>query len=344
MIQLSNIGGEVNNIFLGFETHPNIKLKLYEPVNPLLPLAWNNRLHDKIILVDNKFGLTGGRNIEDRFYLMDDYKDSFVKDRDVLLYHDETEKRNLNSNRSENNISNSVIDDMQVYYNKLWNHKYSKPKYRYMTNRRVDKGELFVNKLRLEHKNSKEEFIKKHFKNMKTIDWTKKTIAANNIRFISNPIVRYDKDPRCLKTTLQLSSESKNSIFIQSPYVIPSKSIKTTFKQYNIDLDKIHLLTNSSASSPNLIAFSGYNNHKKNMIDNGLTIYEYQGPGSIHAKTAIFDQQVSIIGTFNVDSRSSYLSTESMVIIDSKEISNTLKKEMQKNLFHSLEVNDNYKY
>lgn len=68
IIQFSNLNKNINKVFLGFVAHPNIEVKLYEPFNPFLPLSWNNRLHDKMILVDNKFALIGGRNIEDRFF------------------------------------------------------------------------------------------------------------------------------------------------------------------------------------------------------------------------------------------------------------------------------------
>ena len=71
IIQLGNVGSQVEQVFLGFASHPNIDLKVYEPFNPLTPIAWNNRMHDKMIIVDNVFGLLGGRNIEDRFYLED---------------------------------------------------------------------------------------------------------------------------------------------------------------------------------------------------------------------------------------------------------------------------------
>lgn len=338
LIQLGNIGGKVDDIFLGFKSHPNIDLKLYEPFNPLLPLSWNNRLHDKMIIVDNKFALVGGRNIEDRFYLKDIYGDEFVKDRDILIYHHTDDKT------SSASISSSVIDDMQSYYDELWKHKYSKPKHKYISNRKIKKGNLSMDNLRSQHKDLKKEFLQTYFKDIKTIDWTQVTLATNEIRFVSNPIGRTNQDPKCLKAILQLSSEAKDNIFIQSPYFIPSRSIKSLFRQYKIDLEKSTILTNSKASSPNILSIAAFKNHKKNMVDNGINIYEYQGPGSIHGKTSIFDQQISVIGTFNIDPRSSYINTESIVIIDSKDFTETLKKEMQNNLFYSLEVGDDYSY
>lgn len=39
ILQLANLGGPINEVFLGFKSHPNIELKVYEPFNPLTPSA-----------------------------------------------------------------------------------------------------------------------------------------------------------------------------------------------------------------------------------------------------------------------------------------------------------------
>ena len=337
-IQLGNLGGKVNNIFLGFESHPNIEINLYEPFNPLLPLSWNNRLHDKIILVDKTFALLGGRNIEDRFYLEEIYGDELVQDRDVLIYHE------VSSATSLNDISSSVIEEMQDYYNLLWQHKYSKPKYKNLSNRNIEKGKVFIDELRLKHPTLRKRFLETHFENIQTIDWAERTLPTDSIHFVSNALARIKQNPRCLKAILQLSSDAKESIFIQSPYIIPSKSMRSLFSHYEIDIEKITLFTNSKVSSPNILAFSAYENYKQKIIDNKIRIYEYQGPGSIHAKTSMFDEHISVVGTFNIDSRSSYLSTESMVIIDSKPFADILRKEIQEKLDYSLEIDKDYSY
>lgn len=53
---------------------------------------------------------------------------------------------------------------------------------------------------------------------------------------------------------------------------------------------------------------------------------------------------ISLVGSFNMDSRSTYLSTETMVVIDSKEFANHLKKVIEDNSNNSLKVLENYSY
>jgi cardiolipin synthase C len=69
-----------------------------------------------------------------------------------------------------------------------------------------------------------------------------------------------------------------------------------------------------------------------------MNIWEYQGVDSIHAKTFIFDDRLSAIGAFNMDSRSTFLNTESMVVIDSVEFTENLEMEMNHYFKKSLKV------
>ena len=324
-----NLRGNLKDTIYGFELHPNINIKFYEPFNLLLPYTWNNRLHDKIIIADENLALIGGRNIGDKYFLEDVYKEDFVKDRDVIIYRD-------------NNLpdSSSVIQDMKIYYDNIWSHEYSKPSIKKITSKQKELGRVFNENLRFKYAKFKE----KYFVKTKNINWYEKTMATEEIKFVYNPIGRVNQEPWCLRELVKLSSQAKQSIFIQSPYIIPSRSMISKFDEYDIDLKKVSMLTNSLYSSPNPIAISGYLNNKKKMVDNGVKIYEYQGPESIHGKTYIFDDFKVVIGSFNFDARSSYINSESMVIISSKEFAERLKRTVQKDLDNSLKVDKDYEY
>jgi len=85
---------------------------------------------------------------------------------------------------------------------------------------------------------------------------------------------------------------------------------------------QITILTNAVAINPNALAVSGYNSKRKALITTGIDIREYQGPESIHSKALMIDNRITLIGSFNFDARSSFLSTETMVVIDSIEFAN----------------------
>jgi putative cardiolipin synthase len=131
---------------------------------------------------------------------------------------------------------------------------------------------------------------------------------------------------------------SKKSFVIQSPYVIPTKPMLPYMDTLQVPPEKTTILTNSLASSANVVAYSGHIKHINGMVKKGVNIWEYQGPDSIHAKTFIFDDRLSAIGAFNMDSRSTFLNTESMVVIDSVEFTENLEKEMNQYFKKSLKV------
>lgn len=325
----NNLKGNLKDTIYGFDLHSNIELKFYQPFKLLSPLSWNNRLHDKIIIVDEKLALIGGRNIGDKYFIEDIMKDDFVKDRDVLIFKDVF----LDD-------SSSVITDMKNYYDKIWNHEYSKASIKKLKAKEKIKGENFNKNLRNGYKEFREVYIEK----LKSTDWYKNTIATVNIKFVYNPIGRTNQDPWCLRELLSLASQAEKSIFIQSPYVIPSKNMKAKFSKHDIDFENVTMLTNSLSSSPNPLAIAGYTNGKKDIVDSGVDLYEYQGPKSIHSKTYIIDGYISVIGSFNFDARSSYINTESMVVIYSESFAKHLKENIQIDLDNSLKVGKDYQY
>jgi len=107
----------------------------------------------------------------------------------------------------------------------------------------------------------------------------------------------------------------------------------------------VKILTNSLASNDNLEAFSG----RKALLKTGVKIFEFKPDAQIrqkimsdvmqgklevmpifglHAKSMVIDDDITIIGTFNLDPRSANLNTESITIIPSKELSMSVKAGM----------------
>lgn len=57
-------------------------------------------------------------------------------------------------------------------------------------------------------------------------------------------------------------------------------------------------------------------------------MWEYEGGYSYHGKSILIDDDISIVGSFNIDMRSAYLDTELMLVIDSREINQMLETAM----------------
>lgn len=298
-----NLKGSRRAIYKTLLSHPNIEIRFYEPLNPLKPWTLHNRLHDKFVIVDNTYALIGGRNIGDKYYL-ESYEKKVVEDRDLLI---------IKSSKQEN--SGSVLSQFTHYFSSLWDHPYTKEK-------RVRATKATYQEVLLKLDATKEEYPD-HF--LPPIDWSSYALATNKVTLITNPIQRLNKEPWILMEMVALSSITNSTILAQSPYIIPSYRMKSYLKELN-DGVEISYLTNSKFSSPNYFALAGYLKHREKL---GPNVFEYHGSGSIHAKSYIFDRRLSMIGSFNLDARSAFLSTESMVVIDSEELATALTQNIE---------------
>lgn len=325
-----HLEGNLKDVIYAFADHPNIELKFYEPFTLLKPWTWNNRLHDKFIIADNKLAIIGGRNIGDKYFAQDDSNIAVVNDRDVLIL-----------NTDEAHFQSSVISQLKDYFNQVWNHEFSRYPTTELTEREQEKGY------------KKSQYLKQRLEDMKRINpeifdnsfnWADLSLPTKKITLIHNSIERLNKEPWCWYELINLAEDAEESILLQSPYIIPTRGMVKSLRDKDITAEDIDILTNSLAVSPNPFAISGYMNHRKNIADTKANVYEFQGPGSIHAKSYIFDKRISAVGSFNFDSRSVHLSTETMVIIDSEQFAEHLEYEMEKYIEQSLLVGENYDY
>jgi putative cardiolipin synthase len=308
-----NLKGRQHATYWALTAHPNISVRFYEPLNLFKPWTINNRLHDKLIIVDGTYTLLGGRNIGDKYYL-ENYHREVVEDRDVLVVKDQTMPTQA-----------SVSDDFNAYFSSLWNHQYTKERgssvSRHRLKRAAEATQALLETLTQIRIKSPERFNQK-------IDWQAVAQPTRKITLITNPIERLNKNPMILKELIAIANQTEGSIILQSPYVIPTWQMNR-YRTFEPLQATVEILTNSPAASPNYFAVAGYLNNRKTLVDESTTLFEYHSPGSIHAKSYLFDDRLSVIGSFNLDGRSSFLSTESMVVIDSIEVAASLKKSIE---------------
>ena len=60
----------------------------------------------------------------------------------------------------------------------------------------------------------------------------------------------------------------------------------------------------------------GYETSKKQLLHLGVDLWDYKGPDTLHAKSAVLDDRIALIGSFNVDPRSQHLNTETGIAIN----------------------------
>ena len=75
---------ERNPLFYALSSHPNIEIRVYNPIQLWKPWNLMGRLHDKYLIADHTAYLLGGRNCFNSF--LGSYGGGQNRDRDVLVY------------------------------------------------------------------------------------------------------------------------------------------------------------------------------------------------------------------------------------------------------------------
>ncbi len=324
--KLNKLSKNFNGLNYLLTSNPNIEIRYYEPFLFFKPWTWNNILHDKYIIVDDKIVILGGRNIGNQYFAINGEAPIITKDREVLI---------INTDLS--NYKNSALSQINNYFYEVWNSEYTKKVKANLSKSNLNKAsekQLELDKSLIYVKDKHPELFNNNF------DFIEMSYPTNKITLINNPLSRYKKSPYIWGTITNLINSANSSVFIQSPYVIPTIEMQEFIDFDYLKNKKISILTNSEYSSPNIFAFSGYLKHRKTLLKNNVDLYEYQGEGSIHAKSYIIDDRLSLVGSFNMDGRSAYLSTETMFVIDSKDFAKALNDKVKILENDSILVND----
>jgi len=107
----------------------------------------------------------------------------------------------------------------------------------------------------------------------------------------------------------------------------------------------VRVLTDSMASAEDDLVFSAYKRQRRSILRRGVKICELRTdadlrdtvferfqnmeemPGiSLHAKTAVIDRTTLLIGSFNLDPRSTHINTEHVFRIESPELAEQVAK------------------
>lgn len=63
-----------------------------------------------------------------------------------------------------------------------------------------------------------------------------------------------------------------------------------------------------------------YLNQKKKILETGADVYELMNDYPVHTKAVLINDRLSVVGSYNLDMRSTYLDTELMLVIDSEKL------------------------
>ena len=264
------------------QAHRNFEIKLYNPTfgeahtDPVQFVAgviccffrFNQRMHNKLLLVDDAIGVTGGRNYQNRYF---DWDPAYnYRDRDVI-------------------VAGPVARDMRHSFDSFWAHPKSVPVAglrdvrRYIGEGADDLGEMPAPKL------TRAEQILDISAQADSAPLIQARLAAQalsvgRVEYVSDlPNKAFERNApseRDLTGNLQkLLRESKDRILLQTPYLVLSRSAQKLFRdlQERADPPRIIVSTNSLASTDAFPVYALSHKYKRRYLrDFGFQIHEYK--------------------------------------------------------------------
>jgi hypothetical protein len=348
--------------------HPNLEVKHYRPaLSRMKPSLWrkllagalsfrgiNQRMHNKVMLVDGAALVTGGRNIENTYY---DHSTAMnFRDRDVLL------------------IGPAVRAAVESF-EQFWVYKHAVPSRalidveavivagkfrRYETRADYDFGPHFTE---LEREADDAVVVVKRL--------SSRLRPVRRATFVSDEPGKTDgwngETPRITQALRTVLEKAKSSIVMQTPYLVlskPARELVRDLRRKNPEL-RVRISTNSFASTDNLFAYSANYRLRNDYIEDlGLEVYEFKPqPGSllflfpeharlarlaaertptgkpvkppflcVHAKSLVVDGRVAFVGSYNLDPRSERLNTEVGLLIEDEAFARDLQAEIEQDM------------
>ncbi len=319
---------------LALDSQPNMEVRVFNAFrhrgkNPLIRLSQffvdgdrlNRRMHNKLFIADNQFGITGGRNIGDEYFQA--HEEFGFVDLDVLT-------------------SGPVVAEMSRAFDDFWNSQAvvpvrAIPGYNKARQQLPRLGEALSNARKSMEATPywKELQARPLSAQMQSGEFHWLDGVAHTV---FDPPDKIDGDSHIsdllLGQLIGLRVDPEEELLIVSPYFVPGKIGMDWFAYLRARNVKVKVLTNSLAANDVPLVHAGYARYREPLLEMGVELFELKplpntspkkknlaGSGSsrssLHAKTFVFDRKRAFIGSFNFDPRSALLNTELGLVIDS---------------------------
>lgn len=297
-----------NDCFMVLANAQNVEARFYNPLTMKNRKSASYRMHDKYLIADDYLYILGGRNSNDLF--LGNFRDKYNVDRDILVY--------------EEQKTDTSLCQLKEYFEQIW---------------ALTTNGIFARSMKEEVRKRGEEKLQKHYRMLQREypeafeqpEWEKVTMAVDGMRLLSNPVEASFKEPRLWEQLSEYMNQGQK-IFINTPYFICDDRMYEELSYLCSSGKQVQMMTNGVENGANLAGCVDYLNERPKILQMGMEVYEYHGGQSVHRKTVLVDQDISIVGSFNFDMRSTYHDTELMLVIKSRELNQQLREVVRRDM------------
>jgi len=328
----------------------NVQIRVFNPVHRKLQALFDDLRkitasnHDKIIIVDDEYLITGGRNVSKSYFVDPRDLKGVYRDTDVLI-----------QSRKAANQAGLAFDEefrnggtFQIYRDVFGNaDTMSKDlEIAYTAMRRfITGGGLFKVPSPTLSK-SANELLKKYndeLKDYKRMQHYASFRLFNGER--SYPTRILDKHsihgPRndITNNLSGLMDAAQSEILIQNPYVVLTEEARAAIKRASDRGVKVIIHTNSPMSSDSLLTQAMFIGDWKTILRDmpNVRIFGYHLSTKLHSKVFVFDRKVAVIGTYNMDYVSEQINSEVIAVIKARPFATQVAERIMQDLKDSHE-------
>ena len=324
--------------------HPNIEVKVFNTVKTRSKLLYypqfmmdfnrlNSRMHNKLFIVDNIAYITGGRNVGSNYFYPETA--SNFSDTDVLFIGEMTKHATKS-------------------FDEYWNHHLSIPASafpRAKTKRGLKKLEKEFEKIAQKSTDSAIKYNNIIAMAQREYQTKKFDFSWGRGKFLADPPqkVEMSMDEKekyrgdIIKALQHLWNKTNNSVYMSAAYFVPGQGGLEHMLREEKSGVHMTIVTNSLASTNAPTVYAKWEKYREQLIKSGADIYEFMVSAEnlrgkehdrerkqssfsvLHSKTMVFDDNISWIGSFNLDPRSAYYNTENVAIFESTDFANKLR-------------------
>jgi len=266
----------------------------------------NRRMHNKLFIADGRIALAGGRNIGDDYFMRSAVA-NFV-DLDIL-------------------VSGPVVAELAELFDRFWNDDTAFPAGSLLPGARAAPAAAAAPPAGAEADGTAAQIrhgrLELHFAGVRVFADAPSKASRADARL---------QPGEAMAQSLALMSAARSDVLIASPYFVPGAGGLALMQQAAERGIDIAVMTNSLGATDEPLAYRGYRRYRLAMLKMGVRLAElspvhgerHRSPdalrsslGRLHAKLAIVDQRWLLVGSLNMDRRSSRLNTELALAIDS---------------------------
>jgi cardiolipin synthase C len=312
---LANFEVRVFNPYVGRDS------QLFEFMSDMSRL--NHRMHNKAFIMDNTYAIIGGRNIGDEYFGVS--AEVNFRDLDVL---------------TAGPIVKNISDSFDVFWNSEWAIPIASISTEHPTLEETSEG---LEKLQ-KYVDDQTDFPYPIHRTAEEI-YQRMQTAKDNLIWADAEILYDDPNQKIGNNTgyqgitlhlRELGKTIKEELLIEAAYFIAGERGVKKVREYKDKGVRVRVLTNSMATNDMASAFVFYEKYRKDLLQNGLELYELKPDldsqrkfwslladtsiATLHTKVLVADRKYIFIGSYNLDPRSDLLNTEVGLLIESPEL------------------------